>query len=95
MYLFVFWKAQQDNNSNKKKKKIEKKKTKLVSNVVPEGFPSELIAPQTAEWLGTYSSGNPFKNYLLCGFVICYVCAYTERPLDVDIILVQLQQEDN
>lgn len=34
-------------------------------------------------------------NYLLRGFVVCDVCLHTQRPLDVQIVLVQLQKEHN
>lgn len=34
-------------------------------------------------------------NYLLCGFIVCYVSFNAQRPFNVQIVLVQLQQKYN
>lgn len=35
----------------------------------------------------------PVLGYLLCGFIVSNICFDAEWPLDVDVVLVQLQQE--
>lgn len=42
---------------------------------------------------GVILSEIPLRIYLLSGFIVCDIRAYTEGPLDVNVILVQLQQE--